>query len=78
MDGSESRERERHLENVKRAAVEQDGEALQYAAEECKAEREKVLVAVQEDPHAIWYASEELLLDSTFAPEAKQCYYILK
>eukprot|EP00971_Amphidinium_carterae_P129265 2560346-Amphidinium_carterae.1 len=64
MDGSESRERERHLTNVKRsgdlggvpdryradreivlAAVQQDGMALQYATDGCKAARDIVLKA---------------------------------
>eukprot|EP00971_Amphidinium_carterae_P238808 4740701-Amphidinium_carterae.1 len=34
--------------------------------------------AVQRNPNAILIASDELLLDSTFAPEEKRDFYILK
>jgi len=37
-----------------------------------------MLAAVQQSRGAIHYASEELLLDGTFAPEAKEDYYIVK
>eukprot|EP00971_Amphidinium_carterae_P168561 3339740-Amphidinium_carterae.1 len=61
------------------AAVQQTGHALQYAAAECKADRAIVLAAVQSTPTwALYHASPELLLDSTFAPETKEDWYILK
>ena len=42
------------------AAVQQSGEALQFASEELKADREVVLAAVQQDGLALEHASEEL------------------
>eukprot|EP00971_Amphidinium_carterae_P183703 3646640-Amphidinium_carterae.1 len=60
------------------AAVQQNGDALNCSAEGCKADRAMVLAAVQQNPPAICSASDELLLDSTFAPKAKQPWYILK
>eukprot|EP00971_Amphidinium_carterae_P074136 1465199-Amphidinium_carterae.1 len=54
------------------------GWALRYATEECQADHEIVLAAVQQDPDAIEWASDGLLLDSTFAPDAKSSWYILK
>eukprot|EP00971_Amphidinium_carterae_P170830 3385612-Amphidinium_carterae.1 len=60
------------------AAVQQDGDALKYAAEDCKADHEIVQAAVQQDRYAIQYAADELLLDVTFAPEAKRGFYMLK
>eukprot|EP00971_Amphidinium_carterae_P143327 2839631-Amphidinium_carterae.1 len=60
------------------AAVQNKGCALYHAAEACKADREIVLVAVQQNPDAIRHAVDELLLDSTFASEEKQSWYILK
>eukprot|EP00971_Amphidinium_carterae_P243955 4844316-Amphidinium_carterae.1 len=60
------------------AAVQQNGHALDYASEECKADHGIVLAAVQQCGMALGFAADELLLDSTFAPEAKQDWYILK
>eukprot|EP00971_Amphidinium_carterae_P009271 183031-Amphidinium_carterae.1 len=60
------------------AAVKQNGEALQCAAEQCKADHHVVWTAVEEHPGAIQHAAEELLLDSTFAIEEKEDWYILK
>eukprot|EP00971_Amphidinium_carterae_P014891 293898-Amphidinium_carterae.1 len=40
-------------------AVKESGFALQYAAEECKANREIVLAAVQQNPRAIQFAADE-------------------
>eukprot|EP00971_Amphidinium_carterae_P139898 2771696-Amphidinium_carterae.1 len=60
------------------AAVKQHGDALYLAAEECKADREIVLAAMQQNGYCLLYAADELLLDSTFAPKAKRCRYILK
>eukprot|EP00971_Amphidinium_carterae_P148862 2951063-Amphidinium_carterae.1 len=56
----------------------QNGRALGCAAEEYKADRAVVLAAVMQNGYAMQFASDELLLESTFAPKAKQCYYILK
>eukprot|EP00971_Amphidinium_carterae_P297755 5915976-Amphidinium_carterae.1 len=58
------------------AAVRESGCALEYAAEECKAERGIVLAALQQDPDSFYLVADELLLDSTFAPEVKQNWYI--
>eukprot|EP00971_Amphidinium_carterae_P061571 1218979-Amphidinium_carterae.1 len=61
------------------AAVQQNGHAVHFAAKECKAHRELMLAAVEAKPLAIQFVSDELMLDSTFAPEAKQERgYILK
>eukprot|EP00971_Amphidinium_carterae_P259014 5140343-Amphidinium_carterae.1 len=60
------------------AAVQQNGYALYFAAKECQADREIGMAAVEAEPLAVQFASDELLLDSTFAPEAKQHWYILK
>eukprot|EP00971_Amphidinium_carterae_P036430 716060-Amphidinium_carterae.1 len=62
-------------------AVQQNGWALGYAAAEWKRDREIVLAAVQQSrgiPGVIKHAADELLLDSTFAPEAKSGWHILK
>jgi len=58
-------------------AVQQCPTALQYAAEECRAHRGIVMEAVRQDEKALQYAASELLLDETFAVEAKQRHYIL-
>eukprot|EP00971_Amphidinium_carterae_P148421 2942343-Amphidinium_carterae.1 len=58
------------------AAVQQDGNALLHAADECKSDREIVLAAVAQNPDALHDAADELLLDSTFAPEVKQNWYL--
>jgi len=58
--------------------VKQDGLALELAAEESKADRQIVLAAEQQNPRSIRHAADELLLDSTFAPEVKEWWYILK
>ena len=42
------------------AAVQQDGAALQYAAEALKADKEVVMAAVQQDGGALQYATEAL------------------
>eukprot|EP00971_Amphidinium_carterae_P243792 4841748-Amphidinium_carterae.1 len=42
------------------AAVEQDGCALEYAAEELQGDRAIVLKAVEQDGLALQYAAEEL------------------
>eukprot|EP00971_Amphidinium_carterae_P275440 5465171-Amphidinium_carterae.1 len=60
------------------AALQQNSHALEYAAEECKADPEIVLAAVQQCWQGLQYAADGLLLDSTFAPEAKEMFYILK
>eukprot|EP00971_Amphidinium_carterae_P274136 5440586-Amphidinium_carterae.1 len=60
------------------AAVQRNGTALKFAAMECKADRGIVLAAAQQNPEALTFAAEELLLDSTFAPEAKQHFYMLQ
>ena len=39
------------------AAVQQDGDALEYASAELQADREVVLAAVQQDGYALEYAS---------------------
>eukprot|EP00971_Amphidinium_carterae_P323248 6423990-Amphidinium_carterae.1 len=60
------------------AAVQEYGLALQYATEKCKADRHIVQAAVEKDVSAITHAADELLLDSTFAPEVKRDFCILK
>eukprot|EP00971_Amphidinium_carterae_P228289 4528215-Amphidinium_carterae.1 len=60
------------------AAVQRTGDALYFAAKECKADRELAVAAVEAQPLAIEHVSGELLLDSTFASEAKRDRYILK
>eukprot|EP00971_Amphidinium_carterae_P181891 3609283-Amphidinium_carterae.1 len=60
------------------AAVRQYGPALVSAAEECKGEREIASAAVEQDVVALMFVSDELLLDTTFAKEAKQLCFILK
>eukprot|EP00971_Amphidinium_carterae_P122194 2419518-Amphidinium_carterae.1 len=60
------------------AAVQQDGNALLKAAGDFKSDHEIVLAAVQQNPDALRWAADELLLDSTFAPEAKRDWFILK
>eukprot|EP00971_Amphidinium_carterae_P163873 3248806-Amphidinium_carterae.1 len=40
------------------AAVQQDGQALQYAAESCRGDREIVLAAVKQDGRALEFAAE--------------------
>jgi len=52
------------------AAVQQDGDALQYAAEELKKDREVVLAAVQQNGRALKYAAEELNKDREIAQKA--------
>mmetsp|Transcript_41597 Transcript_41597/g.75414 ORF Transcript_41597/g.75414 Transcript_41597/m.75414 type:complete len:233 (-) Transcript_41597:57-755(-) len=59
-------------------AVEREGWALQFAAEVCQADPEVVLAALQQFPFALSFCSEELLLDSSFAAEAKERCFILK
>ena len=49
----------RHKEAVL-AAVQQDGDALQYASEELKADKEVMLAAVQQAGQSLLFASEEL------------------
>eukprot|EP00971_Amphidinium_carterae_P283764 5633515-Amphidinium_carterae.1 len=44
-------------------AVQQDGRALQHAAEDCKADRRIVLAAVHNDGWALHYAAEECQAD---------------
>eukprot|EP00971_Amphidinium_carterae_P237100 4705707-Amphidinium_carterae.1 len=51
--------------------------ALDYAAEEFKADHEIFLEAVFQDPDAFHFVEDRQLLDSTFAPEAKQGFHIL-
>eukprot|EP00971_Amphidinium_carterae_P103761 2054544-Amphidinium_carterae.1 len=46
------------------AAVTQEGDALRFAARECKADREIVLAAVTQDGLALQYAAEECKADS--------------
>eukprot|EP00971_Amphidinium_carterae_P221643 4399697-Amphidinium_carterae.1 len=59
-------------------AVQENGHALQYAADCYRGDPEIVLAAVETNIFAFNHASEELLLDSSFAPEAKEACYILK
>eukprot|EP00971_Amphidinium_carterae_P107949 2137024-Amphidinium_carterae.1 len=60
------------------AAVEQDGDALQYAAEDLKGDHAIVLAAVEKFWCALKYAADALLLDDEFASEAKRNGLILK
>eukprot|EP00971_Amphidinium_carterae_P230803 4580171-Amphidinium_carterae.1 len=60
------------------AAVQSDGSALEFATEALRADREVVLAAVQENVDALEDAMAELLEDPTFAPEAKDEFYLLK
>eukprot|EP00971_Amphidinium_carterae_P144768 2868565-Amphidinium_carterae.1 len=58
MDGSESREREQHLANVKR-----DGDALGDVPERYRADCEIVLAAVKNRGRALFAAAEECKAD---------------
>eukprot|EP00971_Amphidinium_carterae_P110818 2195207-Amphidinium_carterae.1 len=60
------------------AAVEQDWHALQAAAEELQEDRAIVLAVVERDWLALQYVADVLLLDSTFASDAKKQGFILK
>eukprot|EP00971_Amphidinium_carterae_P062984 1246502-Amphidinium_carterae.1 len=61
------------------AAVQSDAwEALAFAAEGCRSDREIVLAAVRQDASALEWASDELLVDTSFAIEAKKSHHILK
>mmetsp|Transcript_74246 Transcript_74246/g.138685 ORF Transcript_74246/g.138685 Transcript_74246/m.138685 type:complete len:191 (+) Transcript_74246:3-575(+) len=51
---------------------------LRYASAELKRDREVVLEAVNQDAEALRFAAEELLLDASFAVEAKERCYIIK
>ena len=44
-------------------AVQQNGRALEHAAEDLKANREAVLTAAQQDGHALRYAAKSLMAD---------------
>jgi hypothetical protein len=46
------------------AAVTQDGNSLEYASAETKANKDVVLAAVRPDNHALQYASAELMADT--------------
>ena len=50
-------------EAVVRAAVAQNGYALEYAAAELKADKEIVATAVAQNGHALYYAAAELKRD---------------
>eukprot|EP00971_Amphidinium_carterae_P281318 5585369-Amphidinium_carterae.1 len=60
------------------AAVQQNWQALYFAAEECQEDREIAMAAVHRDHRAILCIGAGLKLDSTFAPEAKRRWCILK
>eukprot|EP00971_Amphidinium_carterae_P064306 1273511-Amphidinium_carterae.1 len=45
------------------AAVQQNGSALEYAAEECKTDRKIVLAAVTQNGYALQWAAEECKTD---------------
>ena len=61
------------------AAVQQDGDALQHASEELRADRDVVLAAVQQDGDALQHASEELRADREVVLAAvKQHGYALR
>jgi len=53
-------------------AVKQDGEALGYASDELRANKDVVLAAVQQHGGALWYASNELKNDPDIKAAAKQ------
>ena len=50
--------------------IKQDRKALQYAAEELKADRDFMLEAVKKNGHALAHAAEELQADRDFMLEA--------
>eukprot|EP00971_Amphidinium_carterae_P134332 2661476-Amphidinium_carterae.1 len=60
------------------AAVSSNGWALQHALGDCKRDLEIVLAAVNQSAYALNFVAEELLLDSTFATEARGRCYNLK
>eukprot|EP00971_Amphidinium_carterae_P237128 4706302-Amphidinium_carterae.2 len=60
------------------AAVQNTWTALELADESFCSDREIVLLAAQQDFSALELAADELLEDSTFAPEQKTNYFILK
>eukprot|EP00971_Amphidinium_carterae_P264842 5253318-Amphidinium_carterae.1 len=61
------------------AAVTQHGRALQYAAEECKAESAIVLAAVKQNGMALQYAAEECKADREIVLAAvKQNWFVLQ
>jgi len=53
--------------------VSKDGSALQYAAENMKADREIVLAAVSEDGSALNFAVEDLKADREIALKNRGC-----
>eukprot|EP00971_Amphidinium_carterae_P238149 4727922-Amphidinium_carterae.1 len=50
----------------------------QRVSNHLKCDREIVWAAVEKEARVLKFAADELLLDSTFAPEAKNGYYIVK
>eukprot|EP00971_Amphidinium_carterae_P345055 6485787-Amphidinium_carterae.1 len=62
------------------AAVKSNGHALEMASGELKADPAIVLAAIQQESYQpiLEHAADELILDSTFAEEAKKKFHILK
>ena len=54
------------------AAVQKDGYALRYAAEELKKDREVVLAAVQQDGTALLFVAEEMKNDQELLHSFRQ------
>mmetsp|Transcript_62929 Transcript_62929/g.116990 ORF Transcript_62929/g.116990 Transcript_62929/m.116990 type:complete len:273 (+) Transcript_62929:183-1001(+) len=62
--------------NIVSVAVSSSGLALMFADEGLRAHRDIVLAAVAERSGALKFASDSLLQDETFAPEARQHFYL--